>query len=224
MRSVPPRRRTLRQAQLRRLAVPRVQPSLHEAPGIDSVLSDALLGGGLPPAAAEEALGFAAVCYEDDGIAERYLAVANHLAPDHAAVLRGPYRPYFYKNRLQDALSVACRCLTKVAQDNGLDPDWRRARGRRRVQTATPAPRSLPMPTSRWRAGSASARRRSSGWRDLAAVLGAEYGGSRRGAEGLDHRRSADWPDRQDDTAEASYRRRHTRERSSIASASREQT
>lgn len=94
---------------------------------IDAVLADGLLGGGLPPAA-EEALAQAAACYADDELAERHLAVANRLAPDHAAVLIGRYRYYFYKSRLHDALSVACRCLTKAAKDNGLDADWRRVR------------------------------------------------------------------------------------------------
>ena len=104
------------------------QQAMDEAAGIEAaLLSDALLGGGLPPAAAD-ALARAGACYADDELAERHLVVANRLAPDHAAVLIGRYRYYFYKNRLHDALSVACRCLTKAGRDNRLDADWRRVR------------------------------------------------------------------------------------------------
>lgn len=76
----------------------------------DAVLIEALLGAGLPPAA------------------ERHLREAQALAPEHAAVLIGLYRFYFYKNRLEEALAVARVCLDKAARDNGLAADWRAAR------------------------------------------------------------------------------------------------
>jgi len=47
------------------------------------------------------------------------------LAPDHAAVLIGLYRFYFYKGRLAEALDVAKVCLLKAADDCGLPADWR---------------------------------------------------------------------------------------------------
>jgi len=93
----------------------------------DAVLARALLGGGLPEAA-ERHLRQAALFYQRDEIAESHLREARELAPDHAAVLIGLYRFYFYKGRLQDALWVARICLEKAARDNGLAADWRQVR------------------------------------------------------------------------------------------------
>jgi tetratricopeptide (TPR) repeat protein len=89
-----------------------------------AILSGALLGAGLPPAA-ERFLYQAGLAYQDDSLAERYLRKAEVVAPDHAAVLIGLYRFYFYKGRLREALDVAKRCLAKAARENGLPPDWR---------------------------------------------------------------------------------------------------
>ena len=89
-----------------------------------ALLADALLGGGLP-LQAEEHLHEAALTYHDDKEAERHLLTAQALAPDHAAVLIGLYRFYFYKGRLADALKIANLCLAKAARENGLAPDWR---------------------------------------------------------------------------------------------------
>jgi tetratricopeptide (TPR) repeat protein len=93
----------------------------------DALLADALLGAGLP-AAAEGHLRSAGLAYHEDAIAERHLREAAAVAPDHAAVLIGLYRFYFYKNRLHEALSVARECLEKAARDNGLVADWHRVR------------------------------------------------------------------------------------------------
>jgi tetratricopeptide (TPR) repeat protein len=84
----------------------------------------ALLGHDLP-AAAELQLRLAGLAYQNDTDAERHLNQARALAPDHPAVLIGFYRYYFYKNRLEDALTIARLCLLKAARDNALDPDWR---------------------------------------------------------------------------------------------------
>lgn len=89
----------------------------------EALLADALLGGGLPPPAAHH-LHQAGLAYDDDTIAEEHLREAQALAPDHAAVLIGLYRFYFYKGRLEDALEVARTCLDKAAKDNGLVADW----------------------------------------------------------------------------------------------------
>ena len=106
-----------------------VAPSRLAAPSLtdDGVLAAALLGGGLPRAA-EQHLQEAGRSYHRDELAEWHLREAHTLAPDHAAVLIGLYRFYFYKNRLRDALSIARICLDKAAQDNGLRPDWREVR------------------------------------------------------------------------------------------------
>lgn len=93
----------------------------------EALLADALLGGGLP-AAAEHHLQQAGETYRQDDVAEQHLREARALAPDHAAVLIGFYRFYFYKGRLREALDIARACLTKAAQDNGLAQDWRRVR------------------------------------------------------------------------------------------------
>ncbi len=89
----------------------------------DLLAAAALFAEGLPAAAAE-ALRMAAESHAFDEIAERHLAVAAQIMPDHAAVLIGQYRYYFYKGRLQEALAVACRCLVKAARDNDLPSDW----------------------------------------------------------------------------------------------------
>jgi hypothetical protein len=91
------------------------------------LLADAVLGGCLPPAA-ERGLRLAGLAYHDDQVAERHLQEAADAAPDHAAVLIGRYRFYFYKGRLREALDVARACLAKAARDLGLTADWRRVR------------------------------------------------------------------------------------------------
>jgi tetratricopeptide (TPR) repeat protein len=89
-----------------------------------ALLSDALLGGGLPPEA-EQHLWQAGLSYHLDDVAESHLREAQMLAPGHAAVLIGLYRFYFYKGRLREALDVAEACLEKAIRDNNLPPDWR---------------------------------------------------------------------------------------------------
>ena len=93
----------------------------------DSVLFAAILGAGLPEMA-ERHLSLAALAYREDRIAEAHLLEAQALAPDHAAVLIGLYRFYFYKNRLGEALNIARICLKKAARDNALPLDWREVR------------------------------------------------------------------------------------------------
>lgn len=90
----------------------------------DALLAEALLGGGLPPEA-EFHLWEAGLSYHLDDVAERHLQEAQALAPDHAAVLIGLYRFYFYKGRLAEALEIAHVCLAKAARENRLPPDWR---------------------------------------------------------------------------------------------------
>jgi tetratricopeptide (TPR) repeat protein len=89
------------------------------------VLTNALLGGGLPPEA-EFHLWEAGLSYHLDDVAEDHLRQAQALAPGHAAVLIGLYRFYFYKGRLADALTVARLCLEKAARENRLAADWKR--------------------------------------------------------------------------------------------------
>ncbi len=100
------------------------RPILAEETLEDSLLADALLGGGLPEEA-EDHLWEAGKSYHQEEVAERHLRQAEALAPDHAAVLIGLYRFYFYKGRLADALEIAKRCLDKAARENNLPADWR---------------------------------------------------------------------------------------------------
>ncbi len=93
----------------------------------DRMLSAAIFGQGLPEAAAHH-LQCAAFAYSDERLAEEHLKAAQAAAPEHAAVLIGLYRFYFYKGRLKEALGVAHLCLAKGAHDNGLCADWRRVR------------------------------------------------------------------------------------------------
>jgi hypothetical protein len=87
------------------------------------LLADALLGEGLPDEA-QRHLDQAAGLYHRAELAEQHLREAQALAPDHAAVLIGLYRFYFYKGRLDEALDIACSCLGKAARDNNLVADW----------------------------------------------------------------------------------------------------
>ncbi len=93
----------------------------------DAVLSAAILGNGLPETAARH-LQLAARFYRDERFAEEHLRSAEAIAPDHAAVLIGLYRFYFYKGRLAEALAVARVCLAKAARENGFALDWREVR------------------------------------------------------------------------------------------------
>lgn len=84
--------------------------------------------GGALPQEAERHLGLAGLAYGNDEVAEAHLRRAMSVAPDHAAVLIGFYRFYFYKGRLRDALGIAVTVLAKAARDNGLAQDWRTVR------------------------------------------------------------------------------------------------
>jgi len=90
----------------------------------DAALPAALLGEGLPPEV-ERHLRLAGLSYHLDDIAETHLREAQALAPDHAAVLIGLYRFYFYKGRLNETLDIARVCLKKAAADIHLPEDWR---------------------------------------------------------------------------------------------------
>jgi len=85
---------------------------------------EALLGGGLPEAAAEH-LNLAAGLYDKVDLALGHLRRAEELAPAHPAVLIGLYRFYFYKGRLSECLEVALVCLAEAAHHNNLPNDWR---------------------------------------------------------------------------------------------------
>jgi tetratricopeptide (TPR) repeat protein len=95
--------------------------------GEKNFLAEAILGGGLPEEA-EICLWQAAEVYADSEAAEDYLRQAEKHAPDHAAVLIGFYRFYFYKGRLREALNIAERCLVKAARDNNFATEWRLVR------------------------------------------------------------------------------------------------
>lgn len=64
--------------------------------------------------------------YHHDELAESHLLLAYAREPDHPAVHIALYRFYFYKNRLNEALEVARRCLAKTAADLGISADWRK--------------------------------------------------------------------------------------------------
>jgi len=92
--------------------------------GDKNFLAEAILGGGLPEEA-EICLWRASEVYADSEAAEEYLRQAETHAPDHAAVLIGFYRFYFYKGRIQEALKIAERCLIKAARENNFSIEWR---------------------------------------------------------------------------------------------------
>jgi tetratricopeptide (TPR) repeat protein len=88
---------------------------------------EVLRAGNLPAEAAHH-LRAAGQAFHQDRVAEGHLRDAARLAPDHAAVLIGRYRYFFYKHRLTEALEVARECLRKAARDNGFVADWRQVR------------------------------------------------------------------------------------------------
>lgn len=97
------------------------------SPDEETRLVGALLSDGLPPEA-DEFLHLASENYADSESAERYLKQAQQWASDHAAVLIGLYRFYFYKGRLREALEIANRCLEKATRENNMPRDWRHSR------------------------------------------------------------------------------------------------
>lgn len=103
----------------------RIVEGLSSAPEFWS--EDACLGVGLP-AEAEHELALAGQSYADTATAEGHLLKALASAPGHLAVEIGFYRFYFYKGRLEEALTVAKRCLHRAAIQLGIDPNWRAVR------------------------------------------------------------------------------------------------
>lgn len=87
-------------------------------------LDNACLGNGLPEYA-EQQMRLAGQTYSDDRIAEAHLYAAQAAAPDHIAVQIGFYRFYFYKGRLEEARSVAERCLNWAASKLNAGRHWR---------------------------------------------------------------------------------------------------
>lgn len=107
-------------------SAPTAPPYPPEAVAFESDAALECLGLGLPEEA-ERQLRLAGLAYHCDEEALAHLDAAWAAAPGHAAVYIGKYRFYFYKNRLQEALEVACECLKKAALDCGLPEDWRKA-------------------------------------------------------------------------------------------------
>ncbi len=75
------------------------------------------------PAGIEPLLLDAAACY-GEAQAEALLLRAYFLAPEQLVVLVALYRYYFYQHRLDDALIVADRAMTLVAQRLDLPQKW----------------------------------------------------------------------------------------------------
>jgi tetratricopeptide (TPR) repeat protein len=100
------------------------QPQVHVTPLEETLYATALLGGGLP-SAAEEHLQLASLSYHLDDVAENHLREAQLLAPEHAAVLIGLYRFYFYKGRIAETLAIAEQCLAMATRETNLPSDWR---------------------------------------------------------------------------------------------------
>lgn len=90
--------------------------------GVD--FDDAVLGLGLP-AAAEKALGEAALLRSEPAQAMAALMRAKAIAPEHPAVLIAFYRHHFYGHRLALARDVARKALVIGARALGLPPIWR---------------------------------------------------------------------------------------------------
>jgi tetratricopeptide (TPR) repeat protein len=94
---------------------------------LTDVLAASVFGGGLSPEV-EDLLHQAGQSYDQAETALAHLREARRLAPNHAAVLIGLYRFFFYKGRLAEALEIARSCLLRAAIDNSLPLDWRMVR------------------------------------------------------------------------------------------------
>ena len=77
---------------------------------------------------AERALRSAALCWQREAEAERFLERAQQLAGEHVAVLIAQYRYRLYKHRFEEAREAAARCLVAAAQRLGLPADFRAVR------------------------------------------------------------------------------------------------
>lgn len=84
--------------------------------------------GGNLPREAERLLHLAALSYQRESEAEKFLQEALARAPDHIAVYIGLYKFYFYKGKLERALQYAVLCLERAARESDLSPDWRQVR------------------------------------------------------------------------------------------------
>jgi tetratricopeptide (TPR) repeat protein len=77
---------------------------------------------------AERALRAAGLSWQDEAEAERKLAEACALSPEHIAVSIAHYRYHLYKHRFQEAERYARECLRRAARDLGLPEDYREVR------------------------------------------------------------------------------------------------
>lgn len=77
---------------------------------------------------AERALRAAGLSWQDDAEAERRLAEACALAPQHMAVLIAHYRYHLYKHHFEQAERYAAECLRRVTVELSLPLDPRQVR------------------------------------------------------------------------------------------------
>ena len=78
--------------------------------------------------AAERAIRAAGLAWHDESEAERQLALAATLAPDHMAVHIALYRYNFYKHRYAPARDFSARILAALAQRLAIPADWQDVR------------------------------------------------------------------------------------------------
>jgi tetratricopeptide (TPR) repeat protein len=76
------------------------------------------------PAEVETLIADAAEHYGEER-AEHALMRAYFLAPEHLTVLVALYRFFYYRQRYDEALTVADRALAEAGRALGLDRDWR---------------------------------------------------------------------------------------------------
>ena len=76
-----------------------------------------------PPAEVDTLITAAAEQYGTDA-AEHSLMRAYFLAPEHQSVLVALYRFFYYRQRYNDALTVADRAIALASRELGLNPNW----------------------------------------------------------------------------------------------------
>ena len=78
------------------------------------------------PEACERAIRLAGLAWQDEEAAERYLAEAAALAPNHMAVTIAHYRYHFYKHHYAQCVAYAEDCLAALADQLKIPRDYRR--------------------------------------------------------------------------------------------------
>lgn len=92
--------------------------------GITSLRQDGVLFASDMPPEIDTILQEAVVLYEDTEQAEARLQKAFAMAPERLEVYVALYKFYFYKNRIDEAETIALKALTEAAKQGCFSAEW----------------------------------------------------------------------------------------------------